>query len=99
MQNHPGQSADTANQNQAAGPLPEVRIGSMAHQELTNKGWPKMTINPTKQNIINIAERLCENVAKIRYGSVSAILKIHDGRVVDVTHSITENTRDQEKYK
>ncbi|ULQ60684.1 DUF2292 domain-containing protein [Brucepastera parasyntrophica] len=47
--------------------------------------------------VINIAERLCENAAKIRYGSVSATLKIHNGRVVDITHSITENTREQEK--
>ena len=53
-----------------------------------------MTENQALQNIINISERLCENASKIRYGSVSATLKIHNGRVVDVTHSTTENTRE-----
>ncbi|MCL1927962.1 MAG: YezD family protein [Treponema sp.] len=56
-----------------------------------------MIENPTKQNIINIAERLYENAAKIRYGSISTTLKIHDGRVVGVFHSTTENTKEQEK--
>jgi hypothetical protein len=36
---------------------------------------------------------------KIRYGSVSATLRIHDGRVVDVTHSTTQSTREQENQK
>jgi hypothetical protein len=58
-----------------------------------------MTDNQIGQNIIKIAERVYENAAKIRYGSVSTILKIHDGRVVDITHSTTENTREQEKQK
>jgi hypothetical protein len=58
-----------------------------------------MNTKKTRQKAINIAERLCENATKIRYGSVSAVLKIHDGRVVDVTHSTTENTREQEEEK
>jgi hypothetical protein len=58
-----------------------------------------MNENQAKQKIINIAERICENAAKIRYGSSSAILNIHNGRVVDVTYSTTENTREQEKQK
>ena len=49
------------------------------------------------QYITKIAERICENAAKISYGSVSATLKIHSGRVVDVTHSTTESKREQEK--
>ena len=57
-----------------------------------------MIESKTREKIISIAERLCENAAKIRYGLVSATLKIHDGRVVDVTHSTTENTREQEKH-
>ena len=56
-----------------------------------------MSTNQARQNIINIAERLTENASKIRYGSVSTTLKIHNGRVVDVTHSTTESTREQEK--
>ncbi len=58
-----------------------------------------MTVNQANENIISIAERICENAAKIRYGSVSATLNIHDGRVVDVTHSTTESTREREKQK
>jgi hypothetical protein len=54
-----------------------------------------MSITQEKQNIKVIAERLCENATKIRYGSVSATLKIHDGRVVDITHSTTESTRER----
>jgi hypothetical protein len=71
----------------------------MACQKYTNKGGSKMTTNQSSQNIASIAKRLCENATKIRYGSVSTTLKIHDGRVVDVTHSTTENTREQEKLK
>ena len=56
-----------------------------------------MIENQARRNIINIAERLCDNAKKISYGSVSTTLKIHNGRVVDVTHSTTESTREQEK--
>ena len=56
-----------------------------------------MNRNQERENTIDIAERLCENAAKIRFGSVSATLKIHDGRVTDVTHSITENTKEKRK--
>jgi hypothetical protein len=69
----------------------------MACQKYTNNGGVEMTVNQARQNIINIAERLCENATKIRYGSVSATLRIHNGRVVDVTHSTTESKREQEK--
>ncbi|MDR2923491.1 MAG: DUF2292 domain-containing protein [Treponema sp.] len=56
-----------------------------------------MNTNQARQEITNIAERIWENAVKIRYGSVSATLKIHDGRVVDVTHSTTESTREQQE--
>ena len=71
----------------------------MACREYSNKGGVIVNGNQERENIINIADRLCENAAKIRYGSVSATLKIHDGRVTDVTHSITENTREQKKQQ
>jgi len=54
-----------------------------------------MNVNQKEQKIINIAGRLCENATKIRYGSVSATLTIHDGRVVTVTHSTTESKREK----
>ena len=68
----------------------------MAYTKHTNKREQKMTEKQT-QHIINIAERICENAAKIRYGSVSATLKIHNGRVIDVTHSMTKSTREMAK--
>jgi hypothetical protein len=44
----------------------------------------------------NIVERLVENVGRLRYGTVSVILKIHEANVVSVSHEITETTRKQE---
>ena len=58
-----------------------------------------MNENQTKQKFIDIAERICENITKIRYGSVSTTIKIHDGRIVDVTHSTTENKREKDESK
>ena len=71
----------------------------MANQKHTNERSARMTENQTKQHITSIVERLCENAGKIRYGSVCTTLKIHNGRVVDVTHSTTESTREQENKK
>jgi hypothetical protein len=53
-----------------------------------------MDVIQARQNVINIADRLCENATKIRYGSVSVTLKIHADRVVAATHSTTEATRE-----
>jgi len=39
--------------------------------------------------------RLLANAAGLRYGSVSVSAKLHDGRVVEVSYSTTENTREQ----
>ncbi len=47
-----------------------------------------------KQIAETITDRLFENIAKIKFGSVSVTLKIHSGRIMDITHSITESTRD-----
>ena len=33
-----------------------------------------------------------DNLEKVKYGEVSLTLRIHDGRVVSVTNSVTENT-------
>jgi hypothetical protein len=42
-----------------------------------------------------IAGRLLEAAGKIRYGSAAVVLKIHDGRVTDVTYNVTESTRER----
>jgi hypothetical protein len=43
-----------------------------------------------------IVVRLLANAAGVRYGSVSIMARVHDGRVVDVTYSTTESTREPE---
>lgn len=53
-----------------------------------------MTADREKQIIGSIADRLFENVSKIKFGQVSVSLKIHSGRLVDITHSLTESMRE-----
>jgi hypothetical protein len=43
-----------------------------------------------------IVDRLVSAACKVRFGSAAVILKIHDGRIVDVTHTVTESTRERE---
>ena len=42
-----------------------------------------------------IVARLLNNATEIKYGQVSVCLRIHSGRVVDVTYSTTESTKDE----
>jgi hypothetical protein len=41
-----------------------------------------------------IVAQLLANAAGLRYGSVSVSAKLHDGRVVEVSYSKTEQTRE-----
>ena len=41
-----------------------------------------------------IVAQLLANAADLRYGSVSVSAKLHDGRVVEVSHAKTEQTRE-----
>jgi hypothetical protein len=43
-----------------------------------------------------IVAQLLSNAAGLRYGSVSVSLKLHDGRVVEVTYSKTELNKEKE---
>jgi hypothetical protein len=47
-----------------------------------------------KQIAGSIADRLIENVLKIKYGQVAVSLRVHSGRLVDVIYTITESMRD-----
>jgi hypothetical protein len=47
-----------------------------------------------KQKAEAMAGRLVEITGNVRFGSVSVNLKIHDGRIVDVTYTVTESTRE-----
>lgn len=46
-----------------------------------------------KNNFIHIADRMAENASKIKYGIVGVEIKIHDGRIVSVMHSMTEKRK------
>jgi hypothetical protein len=46
-----------------------------------------------------IVAQLLANAAGLRYGSVSVSAKLHDGRVVEVAYSKTEQTREKETQK
>jgi hypothetical protein len=50
-------------------------------------------MNQTKAEAI--VTRLLDNAARLRYGTVTVSAKLHDGRVVEVSYSTTENTREQ----
>jgi hypothetical protein len=43
--------------------------------------------------------KLMSNAAGLRYGSVSVTAKVHDGRIVQVSYSTQEHTRDTEFSK
>ena len=46
-----------------------------------------------------IVAHLMANVADVRYGYVSVTVKKHDGRVVAVSYSTTEQTREPKDEK
>lgn len=43
-----------------------------------------------------VTDRILSNAAGIQYGAVSVTANIHDGRIVSVVYSTTENTREAE---
>ena len=43
-----------------------------------------------------IVAQLLTNAAGLRYGAVSVTAKMHDGRVVSVSYTTTEQTREQQ---
>jgi len=54
-------------------------------------------MNKTKAEAI--VAQLLANAAGVRYGVVSVSAKLHDGRVVEVSYSKTEQTREQGNKK
>ena len=46
-----------------------------------------------------IVAQLLTNAAGLRYGTVSVSAKLHDGRVVEVSYTKTEQTREKEPKK
>jgi hypothetical protein len=46
-----------------------------------------------------IVAQLLTNAAGLKYGTVSVSAKLHDGRVVEVSYTKTEQTREREIKK
>ena len=46
-----------------------------------------------------IVTQLLANAADLRFGNVSVLAKFYDGRVVSVSYSKTEHTREHEIYE
>ncbi|MDR2898484.1 MAG: YezD family protein [Spirochaetaceae bacterium] len=49
-----------------------------------------------KSKTQTMVAKLLSNAVGLRYGSVSVTAKLHDGRVVQVSYSTNEHTRDTE---
>lgn len=49
--------------------------------------------------IKNIAEKLIENMSKVRFGVITLTLKIHEANVVSISHEITEKTIQKQEIK
>ena len=49
----------------------------------------------SKSKAEGIVARLLSSAAGLKYGCVSVAVKVHDGRVVQVLYSTTENTMEQ----
>ena len=61
-----------------------------------------MNINSVKFDNVkaeDIVNQLLVNAAGVKYGAITVSAKLHDGRVVEVSYSRTEHTRDLETPK
>jgi hypothetical protein len=47
-------------------------------------------VNPQLETVMS---RVLDNLKAIKYGDVSVTFKVHDSRIVSVTHTVTESTR------
>ena len=54
-------------------------------------------MNKTKTE--GIVAQLMTNAAGLKFGTVSVTAKLHDGRVVSVSYTTTEQTREQVVHK
>jgi hypothetical protein len=48
----------------------------------------------TNERLAAVAARLAENTAGLRYGTAAVSLRIHDGRIVDITYTVTESRKE-----
>jgi len=52
-----------------------------------------------KSKADKIVARLLANAAEVRFGTASVSVKLHEGYVVEVAYSTTENVREKEQPK
>jgi hypothetical protein len=50
-------------------------------------------------DVVAITSHLIANAEKLRYGTASVSLKIHEGTIVAVSHETTEITKEKEAIK
>ncbi|MFP3042418.1 hypothetical protein LQZ19_11435 [Treponema primitia] len=43
-----------------------------------------------------IIDRLFPKLEKLNYGEISIVIRVHDRKVVDITHTLLERTKDWE---
>ncbi|GHU30304.1 hypothetical protein FACS1894172_03310 [Spirochaetia bacterium] len=53
-------------------------------------------MNANKADLSAIITKIAENLEGLKYGSASVQLRVHAGRVVDVTYTVTERTREND---
>jgi hypothetical protein len=51
-------------------------------------------VNAAKPDLTSIVTKMMENLNSLRFGSTSVMLKVHDGRVVDISYTVTEKTKE-----
>jgi hypothetical protein len=47
------------------------------------------------ESIYKIVNELIEKLSRVSYGEASLIFRVHEKNLVSITHSLTENTRNQ----
>jgi hypothetical protein len=52
-----------------------------------------------KTKTMDMVARLMSNAARVRFGTASVSVKLHEGNVVEVAYSTTENTRERGEPK
>jgi hypothetical protein len=65
----------------------------MAFGTYSKAGGGKVSTPAHHPQLEKVLSRVLENLSTVKYGEISVTLKIHDGRVVSVTHTIIQSTR------
>jgi hypothetical protein len=57
-----------------------------------------MTSGNASPKVEKLVGTLLQDISEIKYGEVTLSLRVHDGRVVSVTHTVTESVRESNKF-